>query len=230
MRRNHGLAVVLMTGLLLAGCGGRREIVATPGADRYFTDSANAPEFKDYRISPLDVLSIKVFQVEELSLDTQVDAAGQLTYPLIGKVKAAGLTTVELADEIGAKLSERYLQSPQVLVVVKQAVSQKVTVEGSVTQPGVFEMEGSTSLLQAIAMARGPTRVASLRDVVIFRTIEGQRMAAVFDLKEVRRGAQADPELRGGDVVVVGISNMNQAWQDVIQAIPAAAVFVNVLR
>jgi polysaccharide export outer membrane protein len=181
----------------------------------------------DYRIGPLDKININVFRVQTLSMEgVQVDAGGYVTLPLIGQVRASGRTTNELAADIAARLGKEYLESPQVTVWLEEAVSQKITVDGAVIQPGVYVLTGDTSLLQAVALARGPdSRMANLRRVAVFRTVQGQRTVAVFDLKAIREGKTIDPPVVGGDVVVVDGSQVKAAWREVIGAVPILAIF-----
>jgi polysaccharide export outer membrane protein len=180
----------------------------------------------DYRIGAQDKINITVFQEPDLSLqDVKVDASGNVLLPLIGSVTAAGLTTTELSEEIAKRLGSRYLIDPQVSVIVSSSVSQKVTVEGAVTSPGVYEVRGQTTLLEALAMAKGPNQVADLDQVVVFRVVDGQRMAARFDLRDIRRGKTPDPAILGNDTVVVGSSGLKAAWRDAVAAIPAFAIF-----
>lgn len=189
-------------------------------------DLAVASPVDEYRIGALDKLSISVFQVKDLTLETvQVDASGQILLPLIGGLVARGKTAKELSAEIAAGLSKRFLQNPQVTVLVTEAASQRVTVEGAVVQAGVFQMSGPTSLLQAIAMARGPAKYADLKRVAIFRRVDGQRMAAVFDLRAVRSGKAEDPEVLASDVIVVPDSGVKGVLREIIGALPAIGVF-----
>ena len=186
----------------------------------------NAEAAGDYRINALDLLQISVFQIADISFpELRVDAAGRIEMPLIGSVNAAGRTPSELSAEIRRLLLDRYLQNPQVTVIVKEASSQKVTVDGAVTEPGVYEMTGRTTLLQAVAMAKGPTRISDLRNVAVFRNVDGQRMAAVFDLAAIRAGQLPDPVLQGDDIVVVDTSQLNSVMRDIVSALPALAVF-----
>jgi polysaccharide export outer membrane protein len=188
--------------------------------------SASQASLEDYRIGPFDKLTINVFQVEDLTLDeVQVDASGQILLPLIGSVAAGGKSTRELSKEIAAKLAERYLQNPQVSVLVKEAASQKVAVEGAVVEAGVFQLKGRTSLLQAVAMAKGPNPNANLKHVSVFRDVDGQRMAAVFNLKDIRRGKAPDPQILGNDVVVVSSSPIKGGLREVVRSLPALGIF-----
>ncbi len=185
---------------------------------------ATAPT--EYRIGVGDKLSVRVFQVPDLSFDKLVvDTSGNIQMPLIGAVAGAGRTAGEMSDDIAEQLSARYLRDPQVTVTITEAASQKITVDGAVTKPGVYEMRGSTSLLQAVAMAEGPSRLADLSKVAVFRTINGQRSVALFDLSAIRQGRAADPEVLGDDVIVVDTSRLNSALREIVTAIPALAIF-----
>lgn len=180
----------------------------------------------DYRIGPLDELKVTVFLVEDLSFDKlTVGATGLIEMPLIGTVQAAGRTPNELARDIESKLGSTYLRNPQVTITVTEAASQKVTVDGAVTEPGVYQMRGRTTLVQAIAMAKGASRVADLRSVAVFRQSEGQRMVAVFDVAAIRAGQASDPVLQGDDIVVVDTSRLSVALREVVSVLPALAIF-----
>jgi polysaccharide export outer membrane protein len=188
--------------------------------------ASGGPVSGDYRIGATDLLKVTVFQVPDLSFDeVRVDTTGQIEMPLIGSVQAAGRTPPELAQEIARLLSDRYLQNPQVTVTVTQAASEKITVDGAVNKPGVYEMRGRTTLLQAVAMAEGPSRLADLESVAVFRTVEGRRMVALFDLAAIRNGQAEDPLVRGDDVIVVDTSRLSAAMRAVIETVPGFAVF-----
>lgn len=227
-RRYAGIVVAAAVFMSLGGCVASRPGSALQNANssRYFPGTAEDSQMRDYLIGPFDKISVTVFQVKDLTVEeVQVDASGRILFPLIGSVEASGRTTSELSTEIAKRLGERYLVSPQVSVIVSESVTQKVTVEGSVTEAGVYELKGQTTLLQAIAMAKGPSRVASLPNVAIFRRVNGQRMAAVFDLSKIREGAMDDPQILGNDVVVVGLSNVKGVWREIVSALPAFAIF-----
>lgn len=215
----------------MAACAARQQDVSTMSAARPLDPdamraAAQTPDTGEYRIGSLDLLSVTVFQVPELSFtDLRVDASGNLQMPLLGSIRASGLTPVELSEQIRVGLAGRYLQNPQVIVTVKEAASQKVTVDGAVTEPGVYELRGRTTLLQAVAMAKGPSRVANLRSVAVFRTVDGERMVALFDLDAIREGTAVDPEIQGDDVIVVDTSRLNATLREVLGALPAFAIF-----
>ena len=215
--------------LSLLGCASSHATADLPrGAMAYnvipLASASRAPE--DYRVGPLDTLDITVFQEPELSSKAvPVDAFGNVNLPLIGEVAAAGKTASQLSQEVAAKLGEKYLQRPQVSVVVSKPVAQKVVVQGEVVQPGVYEIQGPTTLLGALSLAKGETQLASLNEVVVFRTVGGQRMGAVFDVASIRTGQADDPEIRSNDLVVVGYSSARRVWKNILSSIPVLNIF-----
>jgi polysaccharide export outer membrane protein len=179
----------------------------------------------DYVIGPLDTININVFNEPEISSQSiPVDASGSMALPLIGRVRASGLTATALADSLRERYG-RYYVDPQVTVIVTSSVSQRVTVQGEVEDPGIYDVRGGTTLLDAVAMAKGETENAALREVVILRQINGQRMAAMFDVNRIRRGDDPDPAVLGRDVIIVGLSNTKQAWHDALRAAPLFNIF-----
>jgi polysaccharide export outer membrane protein len=181
-----------------------------------------------YLIGPQDKLDISVFQMEDLSRQVEVDSAGNILLPLVGQIKASGMTVETLSDTIGEQLLARqYVRDPQVSVLVTESSNQKVTVDGAVVQPGVYPISGATTLLQAVALARGPDpRAANPREVAIFRNSGNQRLAAVFDLTAIRSGQAEDPRVYPNDVIVVETSGARSFLRDFGGIIP----FINVFR
>jgi polysaccharide biosynthesis/export protein len=214
----------LALAVALAGVG---VAAATPTATSLPPpDAINLATQTEYVIGPLDRISITVFQVPDLSLkDVQVDTTGRISMPLVGDVLAAGKTANQLGKDLADRLGSGYLQSPQVSVTVEESANQKITVEGAVVQPGVFQITGPTTLLQTIAMAHGPDKTADIRHVGVFRTIQGQRAAAVFDLKAIRSGDAPDPAIYANDMVVVQGSGVRGAWQEVLRSAPLIGIF-----
>lgn len=223
------LLLSALAALLTSGCGGPRMDIdhmtaARPVDLQTIRTVTTTPA--EYRIGVGDKLDVRVFQVEDLSFEELVvDTSGNINLPLIGAVRGAGRTAGEMASDIAGRLAVQYLRNPQVTVTIKEAASQKITVDGAVTKPGVYEMRGSTSLLQAVAMAEGPTRVADLTKVAVFRSIDGRRSVALFDLSAIRQGRASDPQVLGDDVIVVDTSRLNSALREVVAAIPAFAAF-----
>lgn len=219
------VAILWATTLVLAGAPAMAAPDPTPTADaRAATIAAMAAPLAEtgYKIGPLDKLDITVFQVKELTVEKlQVDAAGRIILPLIGQLTASGKTTSQLSDEIAARLGEKYLQSPQVSVTVAEALSRKVTVEGAVNEAGVFELKGRTSLLEAVARAKGVAKGANPHRVSIIRSVDGAPHAATFDLAAIGAGKAPNPEILGDDIVIVDTSRSKSIWAGVVQALPA---------
>jgi polysaccharide export outer membrane protein len=227
--RGGGWIVAVAISLLVAGCAGKRggDIPYHPDATAFGQpDSpALAALEEGYRISPLDKLKVNVFQVADLSGDYEVDLAGNIAMPLIGSVRAVNLTTVELDEKITKMLGAKYLQSPDVSVGVSSSSTRVVTVDGSVRAPGVFPVNGNVTLMQVIARASGTDENANPRRVAVFRQIGGERMAAAYDLTDIRRGKAEDPRIYSGDIVVVDGSNVKAIQREVLQALPIIGMF-----
>ena len=173
-----------------------------------------------YAIGALDKLTVTVFGIDDLGAKAQVDASGRVAVPLAGSIEAAGMTPEALGREIERRLRARYVRDPHVTVNVDEALSQVVTIDGQVREPGLYPVVGNMTLLKAVATAKGPTEFAKLDDVVIFRTVGSQRLAALYNLGAIRRGVYADPAIYPNDVVVVGDSNGRRMFKDFLQLVP----------
>ena len=227
--------LVLLFVLLLAACssaGGTRAAAAPEGGLPAPDTTSASGAYRgatDYRIGAQDLLAISVFGVQELAKEVRVNSNGQISLPLIGGMMAGGLTIPELERELARKYSDGYLQNPQVSVFVKEFTSQRVTLEGAVAKPGIYPITGRTTLLQAIALAGGiDDKTADLGGIVLMRQVDGKRMAAAYDLREVRRGVVADPVIYGDDIVVVEQSASKTALRRFIESVPVLGIF-NVL-
>ena len=213
--------------LMVAGCADKRG-----GPIPYDVKTFGAPDAptvvpleQGYRIAPLDTLSVKVFKMPDLSGDYEVDLTGQIALPLIGSLRAVDLTTAELDDRLTAKLSEKYLQNPDISVGVKSSTRRNVTVDGAVSKVGTFSVNGPMTLIQAVAQAGGPTQDANPRRVAIFRQIGGQRQSAAFDLTAIRRGEAPDPAVYAGDIVIVDGSSIKALQQRILDSMSILQVF-----
>jgi polysaccharide export outer membrane protein len=222
--------------LLLAGCGGGTRLGQGSTAVKVASalpppDSTTIPlEVAPYRIAPGDQIAVSVFGAAELGREGVVDAAGNFSLPLAGAVAAAGRTPDELAREVEAKLKGPYLKNPRVAVNVKQATNQQtVTIDGEVGQPGIYPVNRRMTLQQAIATARGATDTANIRNVIVFRTVSGQKMAAMFDLRAIRSGQSPDPEIFGNDIVVVGESEVQKFLRNFGTGFPIIGRFIPVV-
>ena len=215
------LAVAAMT---VSGC-------ATRGGSVPYDAQLDAPDTQgqvvantSHPIGALDTISVTVFQVASLSGEYKVDAQGKIDYPLLGSVQAQGRTTQELREQMAAALSQKYLQSPNIQVAIKERAEQTITVDGSVRNPGQFIVKGPTTLLQAVAMAKGTTEDANPSRVVVFRTIRGEKMAGAFDLQDIRRAKAEDPVIYGNDIVIVDGSRARQVYRELMGSLPLLSI------
>jgi len=210
--------------LLLSACAthsAAEEASSFPEADPV-TEALGRSE---YRIGPSDLLAVTVFQVADLNREVRVNNAGQVSLPLIGGVDVAGLTVGDAEQEIATRYRGRYLQNPQVSVFVKEFSSQRVTVSGAVKKPGIYPMSSRLTLLQSIALAEGFNEVGSLHNVLVFRTIDGERKYARFDVAAINDGEDPDPEIYGDDLIVVDTSTGKVTLKTLVQLAPFVAVW-----
>lgn len=184
----------------------------------------NARDFYSYQLGPSDLVSIEVFGAPGLTREGEVDAAGNLSIPLIGTVPAGGKTPDQVAAYIADKLRGRYLNDPQVSVTIKKAASQVVTVDGSVREPGSYPIVRRMSLQQAIAAAKGADDLANLDHVAIFRETNGVKNFALFSLKKIRAGKMPDPQVFANDIVIVGENGTRRFLKD-LNNIPLLGTF-----
>ena len=226
--RLSSLAVALIgTALALSGCADKRG-----GSVPYGVQDFGRPDppitaslDENYKISPLDTLKVSVYRVPDLSGEYEVDLTGHVALPLVGSIKAVDKTARQLEAELVSRYHPRYLKNPDIGVGIKASSRQSVTLEGAVEQPGMYPVLGPMTLLQAVATARGTTDDANPRRVAIFRQVSGQRMAAAFDLTQIRRGEAEDPKVYSGDIIVVDGSNVKAIQRQVLQAAPLLSIF-----
>jgi len=179
-----------------------------------------------YSIRPGDRLAVTIFQEPDLSRqDLLVDEAGAINLPLVGTVQVSGRSADEISREIERAYGGRYLRNPQANVSLLQVQPLTVTIDGEVTQPGVYEIRPGYTLVSAVALARGTTLTAKADEVLVFRTIDGQRVGGRFDLTAVRAGRMPDPQLLPGDQVVVGFSRVRGIYRDFLQTAPIIGLF-----
>ncbi len=117
--------------------------------------SAPAVSAGEYRIGPEDVLNINIFEAQELNREVRVSAGGDISLPLLGSVRAAGLTPRELEFVLQELLHRTYMKDPHVSVFVREMQSHPVSVMGAVRRPGVFQIRGSKTLLEVLSLAEG---------------------------------------------------------------------------
>jgi polysaccharide export outer membrane protein len=174
------LAAALVTGMDRVQAA---ETNATPSATA--ATSASAPQgTQSYRLTANDLVRVRVFQEDDLTTELRLGKDGSATFPLLGVINLAGKTVEEAAASLREALGKDYLVNPQVTLTVVEYAKRRFTVLGQVQKPGSYELpsEESVTLLQAIAMAGGFTRLAVQGKVTVTRTMGG-RKTLVVDVK-----------------------------------------------
>lgn len=225
MRRSGSLAVLAVCAMAVGACagGGGANVPYSP-SNFGAPDIATAAKLPA-TISSGDKLQVRVYQEESLSGTFQVQTDGNIDFPLIGLIKAEGSTPAELATLMTRRLGERHLRNPDVQIAISEAALRTITVDGAVKTPGVLPVTGTTTLLRAVALAQGTTENADATKVVVFRQLQGQRMAAAFDLKAIRQAKAEDPLIYPNDVVVVGESATKGILKNILQSVPVLGIF-----
>lgn len=223
---------VLVTSLLatLSGCTSTPEPIVGRRTPAYDAALGQAPFSQPLvgmaTLGPADVISIVVFREPDLSAsNVAIDPNGMISLPLIGPIKASDKTADELAKAIQNKLEGEYLVNPRVSVSLITVGSRKVTVEGAVLQPGMYDLPAGTKLSGAIALAQGPSSVAKTRQIAVFRETSEGLYVARFDYLAMQAGTMADPQMQPGDRIIVGTSGAAKAWQDFLRTVPLIGVF-----
>jgi protein involved in polysaccharide export with SLBB domain len=157
----------------------------------------------DYKISPLDLITVEVFDEKELSRDFRVSATGSITYPLLGTVSIKGLTARQVETKLKEELEKDYLVNANVTVSVKEYRKRVVTVLGEVNRPGALELPGEQDMdvLEAISRCEGFTKAASKNKLQVTR--EGKQIPLKLDqlLKDTAAGKPF--LIQPGDVILV---------------------------
>jgi polysaccharide export outer membrane protein len=215
---------VLLLALTVAGCSSPR-LVDTGRISVVSAEALPAPTHSDlvgpqrpHLIGPFDRIAVEVFALPDLSRTVQVDSNGQISLPVAGVIDVNGRTPMEVAALVEERLRAGFVRDPRVGISIVETVSQTVTVDGEVDMPGIYPVAGRMTLMRAIARAQGTSELANSGHVVIFRTINGQRMAALYDLRAIRLAAYEDPEIYPNDLVVVGESQARRLFPQILQA------------
>jgi len=155
-----------------------------------------------YKIGPQDVLRIDVWKENEISRTVPVRPDGKISIPLLNDVQAAGLTAMELSNNISEGL-KKFMNAPQVTVTVAEINSRRVYVTGEVTRPGAYPLLPSMTALQALTSAGGFTQFANTKKIYVLRTENGKQVKHAFNYKSVLDGKTDDIPLVPGDTIVV---------------------------
>lgn len=219
------IVLLLVASLVLLGCGGGARVHEPPGlTEQEIAEAQELSEFNskimslgsmkpaspsDYFIGPADLLEIKVFEADELSTTVRVSSRGFITLPLLGSVKVTDVTARQAEERIERMLMDGgYLNEPGVSVYISEHRSKQISIVGEVNKPGNYELLGSQSLIDALAMSGGLAAGAG-RSAYLTRTNrDGSRQAYLVDLDEILQSGNAELniDLRPGDVLYVASS------------------------
>ncbi|MFH1640904.1 MAG: polysaccharide biosynthesis/export family protein [Candidatus Omnitrophota bacterium] len=157
---------------------------------------------QDYLIGPDDVLKITVYREEDMEREVRVSSDGYISFPLLGKVKVEELTVPELERDMMMELI-KYLKNPQVTVFIKEYST--ISVTGQVNEPGSFPLRGELSVIEAIGLAKGFTKIAAQNSVKIMRMEDGKKKTITVKVAGIsRRGDKSkDVALKRGDIIYV---------------------------
>jgi polysaccharide biosynthesis/export protein len=160
---------------------------------------------KKYVIGDSDLLDIDVWKEKEISQQIPVRPDGKISLPLIGEIQAAGLTPLQLQDNISQDL-KAYIDNPEVTVIVVNPLSHQFNIVGQVARPGAYPLTESMTVLDAIAEAGGFKDFAKETKIYVLRPAPGGiRVRILFNYKKVIKGddLQENVPLKPGDTIVV---------------------------
>jgi len=156
-------------------------------------------------IGRMDNVEIRVFRADELTTRGQLSGDGTISMPLIGAVRIEGLTTDQAAALITRQLADGYLMKPEVSVSIEARIRKTVTILGQAQRPGVFELPAhrQLTLVEAIGMAGGVTRIANGKKISLKRLAGGGCKVEIVNLAAITTGKGDDIPLRDGDVITI---------------------------
>jgi polysaccharide export outer membrane protein len=165
-------------------------------------------------LRPGDVISISVYQDPKLDRQVLIGPTGMISFPLVGQIKASGLTPAALGDVLKARLKGKFAEEPDITVSLTAEKAEKALEEdlkprfyitGEVLRPGFFVMRTKLDVLQAIAIAGGFSPFAAKQRIQVRRKIDGVESTFVFNYNDFFSGTNVEDNLRlrAGDVIIV---------------------------
>ena len=162
---------------------------------------------KEYQISPSDILKISVYQEKDLDRTVRVSQSGDISYPLIGKIKIAGLTVSEAEKKIADLFRKDYLINPHVNIFIEEYHARKIFILGAVNKPGSYDLplQKSFTILEAISLAGGFTKLAAVDKTKIVRIENGVEKNVVVKITDItKKGDKSkDVILKPDDIIVI---------------------------
>jgi len=177
--------------------------------------STNAPAATEaiydeqHRLTPGDLIEVKIHQEDDLNARARVEPDGTLTLPLLGPLRVGGRSVSETRSIIRTALQKDYIYNPQVNVQVAEYAKRRFAVLGEVSRPGYYEMPqiGKITLIEAIATAGGYTGIADASKITVKRLVDGKQVALKLNAKSMAKESGSKMfELQPDDTVTVGQS------------------------
>ena len=161
-----------------------------------------ANESSSFQLQTGNRLEILVYREEDLSGVYEISPSGNLTFPLIGDVPAAGLELDKLREELIARL-KKYLVDPQLSISRAEDTTKSISVLGHVMKPGVYDFAPGSTLMRLVSTAGGFAESANKRKVKIVRLIGGEKTVIEVNTSDIMNGNLDDPKLQSGDMIFV---------------------------
>lgn len=199
--------VWLLLLFLVVSCSGNRIAKDIPGGQGGIVRTETEEEIHDvfrFIVGPGDEIAVKVWRNDDLNRDVRVDPSGNISLPLVGKVKASGLTISQLREEVTLRLS-KYFVDPQVDINVSNLKSQKVYVLGEVKSPGTFDWQANMPAWEVISKAGGFTLDANEENVLLVRSEDGKTVVRALNIRNMFKEGKLSrgTYLRNGDLIYV---------------------------
>lgn len=214
------LFILAVSGALLSACAtspiGSSSDIELTTLEELPANTVGSPYF----VRPLETLEIAVFGSELLTGTYLPDEQGRLNFPLIGLVDTDGLTPSGVEDVIEDKLRGQYILNPQVTVRPTKLPELTVSIGGEVKKPGTYMSSNSQTLLRAVYNAGGLSDYAKSQEVLISRTVGGQKYIGAYNLQAIERGNYPDPAIYPNDVISVGDSPSKRFLQGLLAYVP----------
>ena len=158
---------------------------------------------EEYLIAPQDVIKITVYEQEDLTQTVKVSSAGTIVFPLVGKVEVAGLSPTQVEEKLEQLLGEKYLVNPQVMVFVTKSAD--IYILGEVKKPGVYKLKANLTVMEAITMAGGFTKLAYQNKTKVIRVLNGKRETIKVPVRDIiKKGDKnKDIKLKAGDTIII---------------------------
>jgi|TARA_R100000501_G_C2631092_1_gene126892 polysaccharide export outer membrane protein len=216
------IALAGMTlGVGLSGCAIDRTFGEAPGIEIAQLENLPAPRLENlYVIGPQDTLEIEVVGAERLSGTFLTDGQGRISLPLVGLIGLDGSAPNEAAKMIADVLRGKYVLNPEVRVIPGEIPPPIVSVGGQVANPGEYPTFGRQTLLRVVNQAGGLSQFAKLDDVLILRSVGGQRYIGAYNIQAIQRGNYDDPAVYPNDIVIVGDSPSRRRLDSILRFAP----------